>query len=371
LRERINNQIRAHELRVIDSENQNLGVLSIKDALELAQSKSLDLIEINPNANPPIAKIMDFGKYQYEANKKLKKSRAGSKPTETKSIQVKIGTGDHDLELKAKTASKWLKEGHRIKVELFLSGRAKYMDEKFLKEIMSKGQKTHAFICLDDDSIGLQAGFLLLHALQNQKIQILVRMQEDTGLAKFLREVKSTGASLANLQAFGLLDRTCKAEMFDYSTREALARAIHEDYVYQAQKSGSPVSKDNLPSWEELSEELKESNRRQADHIGAKLKAIGCGITPWREYGAERFLFTENEIEIMAYTEHNRWVEEKLELGWQYALERNDALKLHPDLLLWGDERLTEDAREKDRNAARLLPALLARAGFQIYRIQK
>ncbi len=133
MRERINNQIRAKELRVIDNENQNLGVLSIKDALELAQSKGLDLIEISPNANPPIAKIMDFGKYKYEASKKAKKAKAGAKPTETKSIQVKIGTGDHDLELKAKTASKWLKEGHRIKVELFLAGRAKYMDEKFLK----------------------------------------------------------------------------------------------------------------------------------------------------------------------------------------------------------------------------------------------
>jgi len=127
LRERINNQIRAHEVRVLDSENQNLGVLSIKDALELAQSKGLDLIEISPNANPPIVKIMNFGKYQYEANKKLKKAKAGAKPTETKSIQVKIGTGDHDLELKAKTASKWLKEGHRIKIELFLAGRTKYM----------------------------------------------------------------------------------------------------------------------------------------------------------------------------------------------------------------------------------------------------
>ena len=76
---------------------------------------------------------MDFGKYQYEASKKLKKARAGAKPTETKSVQIKIGTGDHDLELKAQTASKWLKEGHRIKVELYLSGPAKYMDEKFLK----------------------------------------------------------------------------------------------------------------------------------------------------------------------------------------------------------------------------------------------
>jgi len=138
LRERINNQIRAKELRIIDSENQNLGVLSIKDALELAQAKGLDLIEISPNANPPVGKIMDFGKYQYEASKKLKKNRTGAKPTETKSIQVKIGTGDHDLELKAKTASKWLKEGHRIKVELFLSGRAKYMDEKFLRERLDR-----------------------------------------------------------------------------------------------------------------------------------------------------------------------------------------------------------------------------------------
>src|SRR3989344_4854742 len=117
---------------------ENLGILSIRDALELAQSKGLDLIEIAPNANPPLGKIMDFGKYQYEANKKLKKSKAGAKHTETKSIQIKIGTGDHDLELKAKTASKWLKEGHRIKVELFLAGRAKYMDEKFLKERLNR-----------------------------------------------------------------------------------------------------------------------------------------------------------------------------------------------------------------------------------------
>ena len=138
MRERINNQIQAKELRVIDSENQNFGVLSIRDALELAQSKGLDLIEISPNANPPVAKIMDFGKYQYEANKKLKKAKAGAKHTETKSIQVKIGTGEHDLELKAKTASKWLKEGHRIKIELFLAGRAKYMDEKFLKERLDR-----------------------------------------------------------------------------------------------------------------------------------------------------------------------------------------------------------------------------------------
>ena len=138
MRERRNNQIRAKELRVIDDENNNLGVLSLKEALEIAQERDLDLIEISPKARPPVAKIMDFGKYQYEEKKKLKKAKAGAQPTETKSIQIKIGTGDHDLALKAKIASKWLKEGHRIKVELYLRGRSKYMDKEFLKERLDR-----------------------------------------------------------------------------------------------------------------------------------------------------------------------------------------------------------------------------------------
>jgi len=134
LRERINNQIRAPELRVIDETGNNIGIISLKEALELAYNKGLDLIEISPNVVPPIAKIMDYGKFQYEQNKKLKKAKASSKATETKSIQIKIGTGEHDLALKAKQASNWLKEGHRVKIELFLVGRTKYMAEGFLKE---------------------------------------------------------------------------------------------------------------------------------------------------------------------------------------------------------------------------------------------
>lgn len=138
LKERINNQIRAAELRVISSTGENLGVFPTKEALEMAHQENLDLIEIAPLAVPPIAKIMEFGKYQYEQAKKFKKAKANAKVTETKSIQIKIGTGDHDLELKAKTASNWLKEGHRIKVELFLAGRAKYMKEDFLKERLDR-----------------------------------------------------------------------------------------------------------------------------------------------------------------------------------------------------------------------------------------
>ncbi len=104
----------------------------------MAEERGVDLIEIAPQAQPPIAKLMDFGKYQYELAKKAKLAKKGAKPTETKAIQIKIQTGDHDLELKAKTASKWLKEGHRIKVELYLSGRAKGMQEPFLRERLDR-----------------------------------------------------------------------------------------------------------------------------------------------------------------------------------------------------------------------------------------
>ena len=138
MRERINNQIRASEVRVISNEGVNLGVLSFKDAFAMANEQGFDLIEITPNANPPIVKIANFGKYQYEQNKKLKKARAGAKSTETKSIQIKIGTGENDLALKARKASEWLKEGHRIKVELFLSGRSKYMADAFLRERLDR-----------------------------------------------------------------------------------------------------------------------------------------------------------------------------------------------------------------------------------------
>jgi translation initiation factor IF-3 len=135
---RINNQIQAPELRVIMEDGSNLGVLSFKEALDKAREAGLDLLEISPNAVPPVAKIMDYGKFQYAENKKQKIAKTKAHTVEVKNIQVKVGTGDHDLELKAKKASGWLKEGNRIKIDLFLPGRTKYMDMKFLRERMDR-----------------------------------------------------------------------------------------------------------------------------------------------------------------------------------------------------------------------------------------
>jgi len=135
---RINHQIRASEIRVIGPTGENFGVISLSDALKKAEEFGFDLIEISPNATPPIAKIMDYGKYQYEQKKKDKSAKAKAHNVEVKTIQIKIGTGEHDLGLKAKRVSEWLKEGHRVKIELFLIGRAKYLDRNFLAERLER-----------------------------------------------------------------------------------------------------------------------------------------------------------------------------------------------------------------------------------------
>ena len=123
---------------MLGAQGANFGVLTLGEGLRKAEELGLDLIEISPNAVPPVAKIMDYGKFQYEQNKKQKGMRAKSHLTETKSAQIKIGTGEHDLMLKAKRVAEWLAEGHRVKIDLFLWGRYKYMEFAFLKERLER-----------------------------------------------------------------------------------------------------------------------------------------------------------------------------------------------------------------------------------------
>jgi len=137
-RVRINQNIQAPELRVIGAKGENLGVISKEEALLKAREANLDLIEISPKAVPPVAKIMDYGRFQYEQSKKQKEIKSKSHTTETKAVQIKIGTGEHDLKLKASRVSEWLSEGHRVKIDLFLWGRYKYMEFAFLKDRLER-----------------------------------------------------------------------------------------------------------------------------------------------------------------------------------------------------------------------------------------
>jgi translation initiation factor IF-3 len=136
---RMNEGLTAPEVRVIGAEGENLGVMQTREALKKAQELGLDLIEVSPNAKPPVARITDYGKFKFEQKKKDKEVKArAAKVTETKEAQVKIGTSDNDMRIKANKVAGWLKEGHRVKVDLFLWGRYKYMEFDFLKERLER-----------------------------------------------------------------------------------------------------------------------------------------------------------------------------------------------------------------------------------------
>lgn len=134
----INNNIRSPKLRVIGPNGENFGVLTKEEALAEAKKSSLDLIEVSSQSDPPVARIADYGKYTYEMSKKLKDVKAKAHVTETKNIQISVSIGEHDIMIKAKQASEWIKEGHRVKIELQLKGRTKYMDEAFLRGRMER-----------------------------------------------------------------------------------------------------------------------------------------------------------------------------------------------------------------------------------------
>lgn len=137
---KINNDIRAIEVRVISDELGNLGVMKTKEAIKKAIELGMDLIEISPDARPPVAKITDYGKFLYAQKKKQKdiKSKQNTASSEIKNIQIKVGTGENDIAIKAKRASEWLQEGHRVKFELFLRGRIKSMGKEFLQERLQR-----------------------------------------------------------------------------------------------------------------------------------------------------------------------------------------------------------------------------------------
>lgn len=127
---RVNREIYAPEVRVIDSDGQMLGIMSVPQALRLAEDRGLDLIEIAPTANPPTCKIMDYGKYKYEKKKAAGQARKNQVIVDIKEVQIRPRTDEHDLQTKIRHARRFLLDGDKVKVSLRFSGREMaYQDE--------------------------------------------------------------------------------------------------------------------------------------------------------------------------------------------------------------------------------------------------
>lgn len=137
----MNDRINAREVRVIDEDGKMMGVYSSQQALELAQDRNLDLIEIAPNANPPTCKMMDYGKWKYENKKKAQEAKKKQTVISVKEIQIRPRTDEHDLDVKLKNATKFLLSGDKVKVNLRYQGREmahKEVGAKVLHRVMEK-----------------------------------------------------------------------------------------------------------------------------------------------------------------------------------------------------------------------------------------
>ncbi len=120
---RVNEEIRARELRVVGPENEQIGIMSVKEALALAEEQQLDLVEIAPAAKPPVARIMNFGKFRYEQQKRDKEAKKKQKTFTLKEVKLRPHIEDHDFYVKMKNASKFLAEGNKVKVTIMFRGR--------------------------------------------------------------------------------------------------------------------------------------------------------------------------------------------------------------------------------------------------------
>lgn len=150
---RLNNQIREPQIQVIDADGRQLGVIPTHEALRIANEHGLDLVEVGPSAKPPIAKIMDFGKYMYQKEKKERGSRTSKSEThEIKTVKIGFKTEMHDLAVRLEQINKFLRKGHRVRVELTLRGRERQMSA-FGRQKLENFAKTIAEPYTLDESI--------------------------------------------------------------------------------------------------------------------------------------------------------------------------------------------------------------------------
>lgn len=134
---RVGRQIKAPEVRVIDENGKQIGILPLNEALKIAEEKGLDLVEIVPNANPPVCKIVDYGKFLYEQKKKEKEAKKKQKTVEVKEMYFSPTIQEHDIEIKVKKIKEWLSDSSKVKVVVRGIGRER-MHEEVLQSVMNK-----------------------------------------------------------------------------------------------------------------------------------------------------------------------------------------------------------------------------------------
>jgi len=244
------------------------------------------------------------------------------------------------------------------------------------------------YVCLDDDAAGIAVGDAALRLIEGHESTIVVAVPYSSVLGyavgadgraeptSGLRSDREPGGSpaaraigAARLQLVSVVRTVYSIAAMRTGGNEQLAMTIHETYrAYMANQGAPAGSSESIRPWDQLPEYFKHSNREQAWDIGRKLAMIGLSAVPGR--GANGHLaLTDEQVEMLAKVEHVRWVNERTAKGWRYDPVRDNARKLHPNIVDWAD--LSEESREKDRSAVRAIPTHLASAGLRLIRTKR
>ena len=225
---------------------------------------------------------------------------------------------------------------------------------------------TSIYVCQEDDARALRCSLALLSVIENRRVQIAVCMRHEGGIASLLQTLNKVRDG-QQLKVFQTIEFACAREIVLNARQDIVAKAIHRTYMDQHRVGMRGLKKkDYAVEWNYLPEEIKDSNRQQADHIPVKLRAIGCCAEPTGDPRGQAFQFTSEEVEILARMEHARWKAERLLSGWVHA-PTDDAQKRHSPYLIAWDE-LPAEAQEYNRQSVRDIPAFLAQIGLGIRR---
>ncbi|HEX3289304.1 MAG TPA: NAD-binding protein [Mycobacterium sp.] len=215
-----------------------------------------------------------------------------------------------------------------------------------------------AYVSAYRDEDAIESAILLRHELESV-VPMVVALSRANGVARLISDATATG-ELTNIHVFSTLERTCTAELVLGGSFERIAVAIHRRW-----RDAQIAAGNDAPSWAELDESRKESNRAQARDIPAKLRSIGCTIAPLYDMSAPEFGFTDEEFETLAVAEHKRWISERLESGWRLGPKDVDQ-KRSPYLVPF--EELPDDIADADRDAVRQIPGALALVDLKVVR---
>lgn len=227
------------------------------------------------------------------------------------------------------------------------------------------------YLCQQDEAEALKCALDTVVRFQPLFARAVVRLDRMTGMAVGFGAHKDGVPALfdafdGRLRLVDVTTAGCDPRLIEDDLDEWLARACHQRYLADQFGAGAaPGAAAALRPWEQLAEQYQAANRDQAAHVGRKLAAIGCVLSP-RRSGDRPFAFRHGEVERLAQLEHRRWMAERLRAGWSPGRVRDDAARRHPALVPWPE--LPEEERDKDRRVVLDLPAMLADAGLTIVR---